>query len=267
MRLLLSFFLLAASASCSVNKAKNETALATYFDSRGVEGCFTMFNNADGRVTVYNMQLDTQRFSPASTFKIANSLIALESGVAPNEQHMIPWDKVERANPDWNKDLTLTQAFRVSAVPYYQELARRIGKDTMQRWLDSLQYGTTKIQSPIDSFWLNNDLRISADEQLGMMKRLYFDQLPFSKRSQQIVRDMMLQEDNTQYQLSYKTGLGQDAQGMPIGWVVGWIEENRHPYFFVTLVRAKKASTDLTAMRMEITKDILAHLGFLKGEM
>lgn len=267
MRVLLSILFLASITSCSVNKAKNETALATYFDSRGVDGCFTMFNNADGRVTVYNMQLDTQRFSPASTFKIVNSLIALESGVASNEQYLIPWDKVERPNAEWNKDLTLTQAFRASAVPYYQELARRIGKDTMQRWLDSLQYGTTKIQSPIDSFWLNNDLRVSPDEQLGMLKRLYFDQLPFSKRSQQLVRDMMLQEDNTQYQLSYKTGLGKDASGMPIGWLVGWIEENRHPYFFVTFVRAKKADTDLTAMRLEITKDILAHLGFLKGEM
>jgi beta-lactamase class D len=260
-------FVLFALSACSVNKAKDDNSLATYFESKGVDGCFTLFDNSDGQVTVYNMQLDTQRFSPASSFQVVQSLIALESAVAPNEQHVISWDKTERSNPDWNKDLTLSQAFRVNAVPHFQELARRIGQDTMQRWMDSLQYGTTRIQSAIDSFWFNNDVRVSPDEQLGLMKRLYFDQLPFSKRTQEMVRDMMLQEDNTQFKLSYKTGFGTDAQGLPIGWLVGWIEENRHPYFFVTFSRGKKADTDLSAMQLNITKEILAHLGFLKGEM
>ena len=260
-------FLLLIISSCTVNKAKIDNDLKKYFDAKNVDGCFTMLNNTDGGVRVYNMALDTTRFTPASTFKMANALISLETGIATDENMTIPWDGVVRANKDWNKTLTLTEAFKVSSVPYFQELARRIGKDTMQHWVDSLAYGNKNIQGPIDSFWLNNQLKISPDEQLGFLKKLYFDQFPFRKTVHQSVRDMMLQEDNTLYKLSYKTGWGFDEQKNNIGWVAGWIEENRHVYFFVTLVKSPDPDIDMKSVRMAITKDILKELGFLQGKM
>ena len=55
---------------------------------------------------------------------------------------VIKWDGVKRSIPEWNEDLTMKQAFKLSAVPYYQEVARRIGKDTMQFWVDTLGYGS-----------------------------------------------------------------------------------------------------------------------------
>ncbi len=251
-------------SSCSVNQAKIDNSLKKYFDSANVDGCFSMVNNQNGKVTVYNMKLDTERVLPASTFKIVNSLIGLETGRITDEKMVIKWDGVKRWNEDWNKDLTMEQAFKVSAVNYYQEVARRIGRDTMQMWLDSLHYGNMKINGPIDSFWLNNTLKISPDEQLGLVKKLYFDKLPFQKRTQQIVKDVMLQENNTQYKLSYKTGWGYDEM---IGWVVGWIEENRHVYFFVLQVRGHDKKMDMATVRMKILKDILTQYGFFKGEM
>ena len=75
---LISYSLLLIS-SCSVNKAKINNDLKKYFDDKKVEGCFTMLNNADGEITVYNMALDTTRVLPASTFKIVNSLIGLQT--------------------------------------------------------------------------------------------------------------------------------------------------------------------------------------------
>ena len=130
-------------ASCSVNKAKNDESLKKYFDENKVDGCFTMLNNADGKVTVYNMKYDTMRFSPASTFKIFNSLVGLQTGVITDEKMIIKWDGKTRVFPNgdtaknWNKDMDMTEAFKVSSVPYYQEVARRIGKDTMQQWIPS----------------------------------------------------------------------------------------------------------------------------------
>lgn len=259
------YFLIIVLQSCSVNKAKIDNSLKQYFDEAKVDGCFTMLNNSDGNITVYNMRLDTQRFLPASTFKIVNSLIGLQTGVIVNENMIIPWDGKVRSNPAWNKDLTMKEAFKVSAVPYYQEVARRIGYDTMKVWIDSIGYGNKNISGPIDSFWLNNKIKISPDEQLGLVNRLYFDKLPFQKRAQQIVRDVMLQEDNTTYKLSYKTGLGYDEKNNLIGWLTGWIEENRHVYFFVTLIKTPDTNTD-PAVRLSITKKILGKLGFLKGE-
>ena len=252
--------------SCSVNKANNDESLKKYFDENKVEGCFTMFNNADGEVTVYNMKYDTMRFSPASTFKIFNSLVGLQTGRIIDEKMIIKWDGIERRNKDWNKDMDMTEAFKVSSVPYYQEVARRIGKDTMQQWIDSIGYGNKNTSGAIDSFWLNGKLKISPDEQLGFLKKLYFDQLPFRKSVQQQVRDVMLQESNTAYQLSYKTGWGFDDDGKDIGWLVGWIEENKHVYFFVTFVKSPNPDIDMKSVRMNITKSILKQYGFFEGK-
>ena len=263
--LLATCFLLLAS--CSVNNAKVDNSLKKYFDENNVDGCFTLLNNANGEVTVYNMALDTQRFSPASTFKIMNSLIGLQTGRITDEKMLIKWDGVKRSPESWNKDMDMAESFKVSCVPYYQEVARRIGRDTMKMWIDSIGYGNKNIDGPIDSFWLNNKLKISPDEQLGLVKRLYFDQLPFRKSAQQIVRDVMLQENNTAYKLAYKTGWGADEQNNDIGWVVGWIEENNHVYFFVTFVRATKPGTDINAVRMKITEGILKDKGFMQGKM
>ena len=259
--------------SCSVNKANIDDSIKKYFDENKVEGCFTMYNNKDGKVTVYNMQLDTMRFTPASTFKIVNSLIGLEIGRITDEKMLIKWDGIYHIGPSgdtmtsWNKDLTMEEAFKVSAVPYYQKVARRIGKDTMQHWLDSLQYGNKIIGNHIDSFWLDNSLKISPDEQLGLVKRLYFDQLPFQKRTQQIVRDVMIQEDNTLYKLCYKTGWGFDEQNNNIGWVTGWVEENKHPYFFTLLIKSADKKIDMKTVRLNILNGILKQYGFFKGSM
>jgi beta-lactamase class D len=271
-----TFLLLIANCllfySCSVNKARIDNSLKKYFDEHKVDGCFTMLNNATGEITVYNMALDTMRFSPASTFKIVNSMIGLQTGRIINDTMMIRWDGKTRFYPNgdtatgWNKDMGMTEAFKASSVPYYQEVARRIGRDTMKAWIDSLGYGNKNIEGPIDSFWLNNKLKISPDEQLGLVKRLFFDQLPFRKSVQQMLRNVMLQEDNTAYKLSYKTGWGFDENKKAIGWVVGWIEENNHVYFFVTFVKAPDATTDIGTVNMSITRGILKDLGFMVGK-
>lgn len=253
-------------AGCSVNKADIDNSLKKYFDAKKVEGCFTMLNNADGKIIVYNMELDTMRFTPASTFKVVNSLIALQTGIAPDEHFKINWDGIVRPMKEWNKTMDMAEAFKVSSVPYYQEVARRIGHDTMKMWIDSLSYGNKNIEGPIDSFWLNNNLKISPDEQLGLMKRLFFDQLPFQKRVQEIVKQMMLREDNTLYKLSYKTGWGFDENKNNIGWLVGWIEENNHVYFFVTLIKSPDPDLDMRNIRLDITKDILKQYGFFEGK-
>jgi len=253
--------------SCSPNNVKVDSSLEKYFKEYNVEGCFGMFNNGNGKFTVYNLdRYKDSAFLPASTFKIVNSLIALQTGIAPNTKMVIKWDSVARSIPEWNKDLTMYEAFRVSAVPYFQELARRIGKDTMQFWLDSLHYGTTKIKTRIDTFWLDNSLKITPDEELGLVKKLYFNQLPFYAAYQDTVKKLMLFEDKPAYKLSYKTGWGQRENGNQLGWILGWIEENRHPYFFVLNIESTDKNIDLPAIRTNILKNILTQLGFMQGK-
>lgn len=257
-------------SACSLNNVTEETSFETFFKQAGAQGTFAMLDNGTGEFTVYNLpRYRDSAYLPASTFKIVNSLIGLQTGVINNDSMVIEWDGVKRNVDAWNKNLNMYNAFRESAVPYYQEVARRIGQDTMQRWLDSLGYGTQKITSRIDTFWLDNSLKIKPDEQLGLVKRLYFDQLPFHKVNQQIVKRAMLFEDTPQYKLSYKTGWGftDSTRTKHIGWMVGWIEENKHPYFFVLNLESAKPNFDMVAARMQILKGILKKQGFMQGKM
>lgn len=271
MRYLFGFFCLSVLAiACSPNNVTEEKGLEKYFTEHHVTGVFGLFDNGQGNFVLS----DTKKFRdsaylPASTFKIVNSLIGIETGRVKDDSTVIPWDGITRPVPEWNQDLSMYRAFRYSAVPWFQELARRIGKDTMQFWLDSLGYASrykpAKI-SRIDTFWLDNSMKITPDEQLGLVKRLYFDQLPFQRRTQEIVRRMMLMEDNSNYKLSYKTGWEHAENGDAIGWLVGWIEENRHPYFFALQLRSSDPAINMKEVRLSILKGILKELGFMEGK-
>src|SRR5438067_3049348 len=261
-------FLFVCFYSCSPNNVKIDNSLKHFFDKNHVDGTFAMFDNGTGQFTIYNLKrYRDSAFSPASTFKIVTSLIGLQTGKIISDSMIIRWDAVERPVKEWNRDLTMYEAFRVSAVPYYQEVARRIGKDTMQLWLDSLSYGTRKIKTRIDTFWLDNSLKIKPDEQLGLVKKLYFHQLAFFEPYEDIVKRAMFFEDNSNYKLSYKTGWGRKENGEHLAWIVGWIEENKHPYFFVLNFESSDPNADIPVIRMNTLKGILKQLGFMEGKM
>ena len=251
---------------CSPNNVKTDESLEKYFTDNNVTGCFALLDNGTGDFTIYNLsRYRDSAYLPASTFKIVNSLIGLQTGKIVNDSMVIKWDGVNHERVDCNKDMSMYEAFRLSCMPWYQELARRIGKDTMQYWLDTLSYGNKKI-SRIDTFWVDNSLKIKPDEELGLVKRLYFNQLPFHQRNQEIVKQAMLFENNTDYRLSYKTGWGHNETGHDLAWITGWIEENKHPYFFVLNIESAAANADIPVIRMKILKGILGQLGFLQGK-
>lgn len=267
MKYCLPVFLVLFFFACTPNNVTVNNDLGAYFKEANVEGTFAIMDNGGGRFTVYNLaRYRDSAYLPASTFKIINALIGLQTGKISSDSMVIPWDGVTRPVEDWNKDLTMYQAFRVSSVPYFQEVARRIGRDTMQQYLDSLFEGSKKIRGPIDSFWLNNTFKVTPDQQLGLMTKLYFGKLPFNAYNHEIVKRAMLFEDNTAYKLSYKTGLGFKENGNKLAWVVGWIEENKHPYFFVLNIESKDLNADLATVRMSILKKILKKLDFMEGK-
>jgi beta-lactamase class D len=220
-------------AACSPNNVTVDDSLQKYFDSAGVKGSFGFFDNGQGHFTVYNLsRYRDSLYQPAATFDILQSLIAIQTGV------------VKDGSP----------------------LTRRIGKDTLKKWIDSLQYGNKDIGSDTTAFWENNQLKINSDQQLGLLKKLYFDQLPFYQRPQQLVRSLFLSEATSNYRLTYKTGQGIKEDGHSIGWVMGWVEENKHPYFFVVNLESADSTKDLSETGLTIAKGILKQLGFFQGK-
>ncbi|BDQ12419.1 penicillin-binding transpeptidase domain-containing protein [Sediminibacterium sp. TEGAF015] len=242
--------------ACSPNNVQVNNELGKYFDSAGVKGSFALFNNGTGDFTIFNLnRYKDSAFSPAATFNIVQSLVALETGVVADEHMVIQLDTA----------VTMETAFKKAETPYFQEVSRRMGKDTLQFWLDSLSYGNHQIGKSIDSFWLNNTLKVTADEQLGLVKRLFFNQLPFQKRSHEIVRKMMLQESNANYQLSYTDGITVLENGKQLAWIAGWIEENKHPYFFVLNMEGV-SNSPISQPSKELLRKILMNQGFFEGK-
>jgi len=265
--------------SCRDARIHDEKEWAKFFEEQGItKACFMLRDNNHEAIHYYNKERCLEQFTPASTFKIFNSLVGLDIPKVPDEAFVIAWDSIDRGRPEVNKDMNMREAFKVSNLGYYQALARRIGPDYMQHYLDTVNYGNKRMGSAIDSFWINDTLKISADEQVGFVKRLYFNQLPFSERTQRIVRSMMLQEETDAYKLYYKTGWGIKGD-KEILWVVGFIERLEHikehensmnksdvrmyPYFFAQNFEISRNDTTKNwgEVRITILKNILKDFG------
>jgi beta-lactamase class D len=261
-KILIGTFLLCILYSCNRNNVNNKSSYKAIFDKYKVDGCFATLDNAYSEFNIYNIKrYRDSAYCPASTFKIINSLIGLETGkIDPKE--VVKWDGVKREREEWNKDQTYETAFKNSVVWYFQNVARRIGKDTMQRYLDSLQYGSKKITGPIDSFWLDNSLTITPDEQMGIVKRVYFNQWNnlFSSRSMSVLKNAMIAEQTDKYTLSYKTGMCTGKKGLPISWCIGWVEyggSKPSVNFFVLNIEGAVTTAEMLALRKPLLIDLL----------
>lgn len=268
-------------AACSQNNVKEDSSLQRYFDSAGVKGTFGMFDNGQGRFTIYNLpRFRDSAYQPESTFDIFQSLVAIQTGVVKDDSAIIFTRdtemvvKVDTTNPNgqdaFHQDkMSLRESFRSPGLGQlgFSELAARIGRDTLKKWIDSVHYGNRDLGDKGTEFWFNGHLKITADEQLGLIKQLYFNQLPFFEHTQKLVVNMMPMEANSNYKLAYKTGWGFKASDRhPIGWVMGWVEENKNLYFFVLNLESEDPKADVQTKGFQIVKGILRQLGFFEGK-
>ncbi len=241
---LIPFFALLFIFSCSGSQEPLiRTSMRHYYEPYRINGFLAIEDPARNSIIVSDKAVYTTAYTPASTFKICNSLIGLETGILKDENTQFPWDSIVRENPDWNHDQTLKEAFKNSTVWYYQELARQIGAEKMKSWLDKFQYGNADTTGGIDQFWLSGKLRISPKEQIDFIKKLHDDQLPCSKRSMDIVKKIMISRDSNQVVFHGKSGWG-DQDNMQIGWFVGYAETPVRVVYFSNLVRMADTSSN-----------------------
>jgi len=255
--------------SCGV--AAHAQDLSSFF--KGVNGAFVLYDMNRNHYVRYNVERCRERFSPKSTFKIPNSLIGLETGVIKDADFVIQWNKQKYPPANWNeepfvhwgKDHTLRSAIKYSVVWYYRELALRVGPQWMSKYVRAFNYGNADVSGRVDDFWLNNTLKISADEQVEFLKAFYSGRLPVSKRSTDIVKDILVMEKTPAYTLSGKTGGGSIAEGVYIGWFVGYLETAGNVYFFATNIEGASYA-EIRDKRIDLTKQILKALGYLDSK-
>jgi beta-lactamase class D len=214
-------------ADIAPQRSEIRESLAKRFTDDGTVGTFVGYKVDDYLIIASDKNRSVEPRLPASTFKIANSLIALETGVVQDpDKDVFKWDGVKRPIEAWNQDHTMRSAIAASAVPVYQEIARRIGQERMQKYVDLLDYGNRNIGGGIDQFWLTGDLRIDPLRQVDFVDRLRRGVLPISKRSQDLVRDILPVTKVGDSMIRAKSGLLGAERGQPsLGWMVGWAEK------------------------------------------
>ena len=214
-------------ANVAPQRSEIRKDLARHFTDENTVGTFVGYKVDDYLIISSDGNRSGEAVLPASTFKIANSIIALETGVVGDpDKDVFKWDGVVRSIEAWNRDHTLRSAIAASAVPVYQEIARRIGAERMQKYVDLLEYGNRDIGGGIDQFWLTGKLRIDPVQQVDFVDRLRRGALQVSKRSQDLVRDILPVTKVGDAVIRAKTGLLGAETGKPsLGWLVGWAEK------------------------------------------
>jgi len=227
--------------------------IAKLFSNEGITGTIVIFPINEGKIFVHDDLRASQRFPAASTFKILNTLISLEENVI-SINDTLKWDGISREIPEWNRDQTLESAFRSSCVWCFQELARRVGAAKYKHHLATSAYG--ELHEPFDetTFWLDGSLKISAIEQVELLKKVYRRSLPFKDSSYESLRRIMLIEQNAEYTLCAKTGWATKASP-PIGWYVGYVETRKGTWFFAMNMDTPDQSA--LPLRQKITREAL----------
>ncbi len=236
-----------------------DSSFQNILDQANVEGAILIYDLAAHTFYSNDFKRSETGFIPASTFKIPNSLIALETGVMANDSTLIKWDGQERGIQNWDQDLIFKDAFHYSCVPCYQAIAREVGVDRMKDLLAQFDYGKMVFDtSNIDLFWLRGDSKISQLEQIKFLMKFYHSQLPISQRTENIAKRMMEVENNETYSLLAKTGRSIDN----ISWYVGYLEKGKNVYFFASNMSTKGSYDGNT--RKKTTMAAFKKLGVLE---
>lgn len=218
---------------CSFIFADNDLSLEKIFKKNKVKGTIVIQSLNSNKSYVFNAKRANTQLLPASTFKIPNSLIALDTKVIKDEKEIIFWDRKKRFLDVWNKNQTLKTAFKYSCVWCYQYFASKLSLDIYNDYLTKLKYGNMKTGNDLTSFWLSGDIKISPYEQIEFLKKVYTEKLPFTSEHLRLVKKIMIEEKNNKYTLHAKTGWATSSKNKH-GWYVGYIETSKDIWFFST---------------------------------
>jgi beta-lactamase class D len=236
--------------------------------------CFILYEIGVGGVRRHPATVCGERLTPASTFKIPHALAALDAGVLSGPDHVFKWDGQPRSFEAWRRDHTLASAMRYSVVWYFQRVAEKLGMAREREYLKRFDYGNQDPSSGLTTFWLGQSLKISPDEELRFLKRLYADDLPVSKTAMMTVKQILVQPRGVVVNatgehpfdapwaddavVSAKTGAGTDSAGRSVRWIVGHVRRGSRAWLFVSAVTggeelASLAAVDLAAAGLRDT--------------
>lgn len=256
-------------SACRNVRIKEHQEWKAYFEKNDIQdACFEIYDNNKEIASYFNKARCAERMTPGAVFDIFNALTALSSNVALDEQFKLG---ITDSMTGMTDSLTLVQAFKQENSAYFEQLATLIDSQKMQFSLDTIQFGNRQMGGALGRFYKNGHLKITADEMVGFMKRVYHGELPaFDQRSIRLVQGMLLKETGTNEKLYYRyADIPQNDS--TLHWLVGYMEHTEvlknpktgkddyipHPYFFAMNFTTAKSDKDWQPVSLQIVKDIL----------
>ncbi|MGB0868330.1 MAG: penicillin-binding transpeptidase domain-containing protein [Flavobacteriales bacterium] len=236
-----------------------EKQFQTLLDTGSVKGSILIFDVNKSKYYSNDLEYAKTSHLPASTFKIPNSLIALELGIVETDTSTILWDGKKRRFKIWEQDLSFRDAFHFSCVPCYQEIAAKVGVERMIDYTNKFQFGKMVLDSnTLTNFWLEGNSGINQFQQIEFLQSFEESQLPVSERTESIMKRMMLITKNDSIELRGKTGWS-NFEKVNNGWYVGYVKRQENTYYFATNIEPEnglKLNT-FAERRKTITYDAL----------
>ncbi|EPO0142333.1 OXA-24 family carbapenem-hydrolyzing class D beta-lactamase OXA-26 [Acinetobacter baumannii] len=243
-----------------ISSQQHEKAIKSYFDEAQTQGVIIIKEGKNLSTYGNALARANKEYVPASTFKMLNALIGLENHKATTNE-IFKWDGKKRTYPMWEKDMTLGEAMALSAVPVYQELARRTGLELMQKEVKRVNFGNTNIGTQVDNFWLVGPLKITPVQEVNFADDLAHNRLPFKLETQEEVKKMLLIKEVNGSKIYAKSGWGMGVTPQ-VGWLTGWVEQaNGKKIPFSLNLEMKEGMTG--SIRNEITYKSLENLGII----
>lgn len=248
-----SFLPAYAAEKETISFSKNNCSyedLSAFF--KEYDGCFVLYDMQTDFWQIYNKEFARERISPDSTYKIYSALLALENQLITPEHSAMEWDRKNYSIAEWNQNQNLASAMRNSVNWYFQTLDQKAGLETLKDFYEKLDYGNHNLSGGETRFWMESSLKISAIEQVELLKKLYENEFEFKEQNIQAVKDAMYLSSSDKGTLYGKTGTGM-VNGKTInGWFIGFVERSGHTYFFACNIRNHDTANGAKASEIAI---------------
>jgi len=252
------WFVLSLSSTASAGNL----VLQESFSDKEREGTVVLSSLNENGTFIFNQNRSLELFAPASTFKILNTLIALEEGIIDSEGTEFIWDGTIYENRNWNRNHTLRSAFQVSCVWCFQVIASNIGENVYREYLQKLDYGKFGKNFDLINFWLNGDLKISAQNQIQVLERIVKQDQVFSESVYEKFKGVMRTKFTPEYEMYSKTGW--DGK---VSWFVGFVISEKDIWLFAANIDAQDIGEvmkdeDVTLMQ-HVIENVLLERGII----
>ncbi|CAB3864390.1 OXA-258 family carbapenem-hydrolyzing class D beta-lactamase OXA-925 [Achromobacter ruhlandii] len=228
--------------------------------------CTLVADAADGRILFQQgtRQDCTQRYTPASTFKLPIALMGADAGILQGP-HQPVWN-YQPAYPDWGGEAWRQPTdparwIKYSVVWYSQLTARALGQERFQRYTSAFGYGNADVSGEpgkhngTDGAWIISSLHISPFEQVDFLRKFVNRQLPVKAAAYDLAENLFEVGEADGWRLYGKTGTGSPGShgvytpANAYGWFVGWARKDDRQLVFARLLQDEGATQPNAGLR------------------